>query len=225
MNRKKSTSEGEDLITLFSGVDSASVSDALDKLGIAGQALGIMPLERYEKVTIGAAFTVRYIPASQSRGNIGNYIDDVGVGDVVVIDNGGRRDCTVWGDIMTQYAGLRGIAGTVIDGTCRDVNRAISDHYPIFAAANWMRTGKDRVDLASVNEIVSIGGVQVRPGDIVVADANGVVFVPSDRALEVAKVAQRIEKSEAGIRDMIAGGATIAEAREAFSYMQLNRAE
>ena len=75
---------------------------------------------------------MRYLPASSPPGSVGDFIDDVATGDVVVIDNGGRKDCTVWGDIMTQYAGLRGIAGTVIDGVCRDVNRAISDDYPIF---------------------------------------------------------------------------------------------
>jgi regulator of RNase E activity RraA len=50
----------------------------------------------------------------------------------VVIDNGGRTDCTVWGDILTQYAGQRKVAGTVIGGVCRDVNRALADEYPLF---------------------------------------------------------------------------------------------
>lgn len=65
-----------------------------------------MPLTNY-KVTVGAAFTVRYVPASSPPGSVGDFIDNVAVGDVVVIDSGGRTDCTVWSDIMTQYAGLR----------------------------------------------------------------------------------------------------------------------
>ncbi len=82
---------------------------------------------------------------------------------------------------MTQYAGLRGIAGSVIDGVCRDVNRAISDDYPLFTAGRWMRTGKDRVQVGGINEPVGIGKVRVNPRDIVVADVNGVVIVPRDR--------------------------------------------
>ncbi|RAL09411.1 RraA-like protein [Aspergillus homomorphus CBS 101889] len=76
---------------------------------------------------VGPAFKVRYFPASDPPGSVGDFIDDVAVGDFVVIGNGGRTDCTVWGDIITQYAALRGISGAVIDGVCRDVNRAISD--------------------------------------------------------------------------------------------------
>ena len=224
-NPKKASPEDEELIALFVDSDTPGVSDALDKLGIPGQAFGIMPLANYQKVTVGPAFTVRYVPTSDPPGSVGDFIDDVAEGDFVVIDNGSRTDCTVWGDIMTQYAGLRGIAGTVIDGVCRDVNRAINDEYPLFTAGRWMRTGKDRVQVGGVNESVGIGKVRVNPRDIVVADANGVVIVPRARAREVAEVARRIEKSEEGIRALIAGGATIAEARKQLGYHTLQRHE
>ncbi|CAI7604667.1 unnamed protein product [Penicillium discolor] len=222
-NPKKAGPEDQELVALFSDLDTPAVSDALDKLGISGQAFGIMPLANYNKITVGPAFTVRYVPASDPPGSVGDFIDDVAVGDVVVIDNGGRTDCTVWGDIMTQYAGLRGIAGSIIDGVCRDVNRAINDDYPLFTAGRWMRTGKDRVQVGGVNQSIGIGKVRVEPRDIVVADANGVVVVPRDRAREVAEVARKVKKSEAGIREMIAGGATIAEAREQLGYHTLQR--
>ncbi|KAL5360156.1 ribonuclease E inhibitor RraA/Dimethylmenaquinone methyltransferase [Aspergillus floccosus] len=222
-NPNKAHPEDEDLVALFAGADTPAVSDALDKLGIPGQVSGIMPLANYVKVTVGPAFTVRYVPASDPPGSVGDFIDDVAVGDVVVIENGGRTDCTVWGDIMTQYAGLRGIAGSVIDGVCRDVNRALHADYPLFTAGRWMRTGKDRVQVGGVNETVGIGKVRVNPRDIVVADANGVVIVPRDRAREVAEVARMIEKSEEGIRELISSGASIAEAREQLGYHTLQR--
>lgn len=82
---------------------------------------------------------------------------------VVVIDNAGRLDATIWGDILTMVAHRRGIAGTVIDGVCRDISRAWNLGYPIFARDNTMRTGKDRVDLDQINVPVSIGGVRVAP--------------------------------------------------------------
>ncbi|KAJ5357138.1 hypothetical protein N7541_004296 [Penicillium brevicompactum] len=222
-NPKQASIEDQELVALFADSDTPGVSDALDKLGISGQAFGIMPLADYSKVTVGPAFTVRYVPASDPPGSVGDFIDDVAVGDVVVIDNGGRTDCTVWGDIMTQYAGIRGIAGSVIDGVCRDVNRALTDDFPLFTAGRWMRTGKDRVQVGGVNEAIGIGKVRVVPRDIVVADANGVVIVPRDRAREVAEVARSVEQKEAGIRKMIANGATISEAREQLGYHTLQR--
>jgi regulator of RNase E activity RraA len=222
-NVKCASAEDQELVRLFAGLDSPAVSDALDKLGIPGQAFGITPLTNYNKITVGPAFTVRYVPATDPPGSVGDFIDDVAAGDVVVIDNSGRTDCTVWGDIMTQYAGLRGIAGTVIDGVCRDVNLAINEQYPLFSAGRWMRTGKDRVQVGGVNEVIGVGKVHVKPRDIVVADANGVVIVPRNRVREVAEIARKIEESEAAIREMTSNGSTIAEARKALGYHTLQR--
>jgi len=222
-NPKKMSSEDRELVDLFAQADTPGVSDALDKLGINGQAFNIMPLDNYKKTTVGIAFTVRYVPASDPPGSVGDFIDDVAEGDFVVIDNHSRTDCTVWGDIMTQYAGLRKIAGTVIDGVCRDVDKALSDGYPLFTAGRWMRTGKDRVEVGGINEPIGIGNVRVNPRDIIVADANGVVVVPRHRAREVAKIAAAIENSETGIRDLIDAGATIGEARKQLGYHTLQR--
>ena len=216
-------SEDREIVALFHGLDTPGVSDALDKLGIPGQCLGIAPLDDYRRVVVGPAYTVRYVSASQPPGSVGDFIDDVAEGDVLVIDNAGRTDCTVWGDIMTQYAGLRKIAGTVIDGVCRDVGKALADEYPMFSRGRFMRTGKDRVEVASVNEPVSIGGARVCARDIVVADANGVVVVPRARAREVASAAHKVEAAEALIREKIAGGMTLGQARAALGYHTLQR--
>ncbi|MEJ5030308.1 RraA family protein [Comamonas sp. MYb21] len=213
--------EDQALVALFEGLDTPGVSDAMDKLGLHGQALGIMPLANYSKTVVGPAFTVKYVPASNPPGTVGDFIDDVAPGDVVVIDNDGRSDCTVWGDIMTQYAGLRGIAATVIDGVCRDVGKALGDNYPIFSVGRFMRTGKDRVQVESLNTTVAVGTVRVASRDIVVADANGVVIVPRHRARDVAATARKIEESESRIREQIAQGTSLGEARAALGYHQL----
>lgn len=209
------------LVELFEGLDTPGVSDAMDKLGLHGQALGIAPLAPYTKAVVGPAFTVKYVPASTPPGTVGDYIDDAAPGDIIVLDNDGRVDCTVWGDILTQYAGLRGIAGTVIDGVCRDVRRALDDNYPIFSTGHYMRTGKDRVQVDSVNTTVTIGTVRVAARDIVVADANGVVVVPRAWAQKVAETAHQIEDAESGIREQIAQGKTLGEARAALGYHTL----
>ncbi|WP_367375499.1 RraA family protein [Pseudomonas lini] len=215
--------EDQTLVALFEGLDTPGVSDALDKLGLPGQCLGVAPLDNYRKVIVGPAFTVQYVSASVPPGTVGDFIEDVAPGDVVVIDNGGRTDCTVWGDIMTQYAGTRQIAATVIDGVCRDVNKALGDGYPIFSKGRFMRTGKDRVQVKSVNQPVSIGSARVCSRDIVVADANGVVIVPRARAAEVAACARQIESVEADIRALITQGKSLKEARAALGYHNLQR--
>lgn len=224
-NPTKANAEDQELVALFEGLDTPGVSDALDKLGLHGQALAIAPLADYAKAVVGPAFTVKYVPASHPPGTVGDFIDDVAEGDVVVIDNDGRTDCTVWGDIMTQYAGLRGIAATVIDGVCRDVSKALGDNYPLFTAGRFMRTGKDRVQVESVNTTVGIGTVRVAARDIVVADANGVVVVPRGRAREVAETARRIEEVESRIREQIAQGKSLGEARAALGYHKLQTKE
>lgn len=215
--------QDQELVALFAGLDTPGVSDALDKLGLPGQCLGIMPLDNYRQVVVGPAFTVRYVSASTPPGTVGNFVDDVAEGDVVVIDNDGRTDCTVWGDIMTQYAGSQRIAATVIDGVCRDVSKALGDGYPLFTKGRFMRTGKDRVEVEAVNQPVSIGQARVCARDIVVADANGVVIVPRDRAHEVAACARSIEAVEARIRALLDEGKSLREARAALGYHTLQR--
>jgi regulator of RNase E activity RraA len=217
------SAEDRELVALFEGLDTPSVSDAMDKLGLPGQCLGIAALDDYRKTVVGPAFTIKYVSASIPPGSVGDFIDDVAPGDVIVIDNDGRTDCTVWGDIMTQYAGAREIAATVIDGVCRDVARALDDGYPMFSRGRFMRTGKDRVQVASINGPVSIGTARVAARDIVVGDANGVVVVPRDRAREVAALAREIEDTESQIRARIAHGMTLGEARAALGYHTLQR--
>ncbi|NVZ72317.1 RraA family protein [Pseudomonas costantinii] len=217
------SAEDQQLVALFEGLDTPGVSDAMDKLGIPGQCLGIAPLDNYRGAVVGPAFTVQYAPAGMPPGSVGDFIDDVLPGDVVVIANAGRTDCTVWGDIMTQYSGTRGIAATVIDGVCRDVSKALDDGYPLFTKGRYMRTGKDRVEVLSVNQPVAISGARVCARDIVVADANGVLVVPRARAAEVASVARQIEVVEAQIRAQIESGKTLKQARESLGYHTLQR--
>lgn len=213
----------QQLVALFEGLDTPGVSDAMDKLGIPGQCLGIAPLDNYRGTVVGPAFTVQYVPANTPPGSVGDFIEDVLPGDVVVIANAGRTDCTVWGDIMTQYAGTRGIAATVIDGVCRDVSKALGDGYPLFTRGRYMRTGKDRVEVLSVNQPVAVSETRVCARDIVVADANGVLVVPRARAAEVAQVARQIEAVESQIRAQIEAGKTLKQARESLGYHTLQR--
>jgi 4-hydroxy-4-methyl-2-oxoglutarate aldolase len=210
---------GDELERLAS-LSTAGVSDALDRVGIAGQCLGIRPLDRSFRLA-GRAVTVRYGPVGEEPGTVGDYVDDFGPGQVVVLDNQGRVDATVWGDLLTVTAHRRGVAGTVIDGVCRDADRSLELGYPIFSRGNWMRTGKDRVRVDGLDVPVTVGGVRVEPGDLLLGDADGVVAVPAARAAEVLAAAEEIEAAEDRIRAAVMAGADLRAARAAAGYHSL----
>lgn len=210
----------DDILKRLRALSTPGVSDAMDRLGIAGQCLGIMPLDRSFRLA-GAAFTVSYVDAGESGGTVGDFLDDLGPGQVAVLDNAGRLDATVWGDLMTTVARRRGVEGTVIDGVCRDLDRALQEDYPLFTRGNWMRTGKDRVRLAATGVPVTIGGVVVSPGDLLLGDVNGLVALPAGRAGEIIEAAEEIEAAEAAIRAEIIAGADLRDARARAGYHRL----
>ncbi|MEU8972897.1 RraA family protein [Streptomyces monashensis] len=205
---------------LAADLSTASVSDALDSLGLTGSLHGIGALRQGQR-TVGPLFTVIYEPVDSAGGTVGDFLDDVPAGAVILIDNAGRTDCTVWGGIMSQTAHARGIAGTVVNGACRDVAVATAADYPIWSVSRFMRTGKDRVRAAAVQTAVTIDGVLIHPGDILVADDDGAVAVPAARWDEVAGMAQRIDRVEEAIVEAVRGGATLAQARARHGYHSL----
>lgn len=207
-------------IAQLSRMDTTTVSDALDKLGIPGQCLGIKPLDPLFRVA-GPAFTIRYVPCGTRGGTVGDYIDDLPAGTVVALDNQQRMDATVWGDILTIVANRKGLGGTVIDGVCRDAPRSIELKYPIFARASHMRTGKDRVAVDAMQVSISIGGVRVNPGDFMLGDWDGVVVVPQERIEQVAEVARQIEEAEDRIRAAVENGDRLDVARKNQGYHSL----
>ena len=212
--------EQDKAVEQAAGLDTATLSDALDKLGIAGVCLGIKPLDPKFRL-VGRAFTLRYVGAEQPAGTVGDYIDDVPEGDVVVIDNGGRPDATVWGDILTEVAFHKDLGGTLIDGACRDVALSIKLGYPIYSRSYSMRTGKDRVQLQAVNEVVTIGEARVAPGDLLRGDADGVLVIPRAHEQAVLETAQAIHDAEENIRAECRKGTPLRAAREKFRYHQL----
>jgi len=205
-------------------LDTATLSDALDKHGILGQCHKIHGRDHRFRLT-GRAYTLRYGPAATPPGTVGDYIDDVPPGAVVVLNNSGREDCTVWGDILTEIAHRRGIAGTVIDGVCRDVALALELGYPIFSRGHWMRTGKDRVQVEAVNVPVNIGHARVCPGDLLRGDADGVIVIPAEHEEQVLAAAEQIHAAEAHIRQAVKSGKRLDDARREYGYHTLQTRE
>jgi regulator of RNase E activity RraA len=205
-------------------LSTSTVSDALDKLGLVGAVEGLIPLDPDTDIA-GQAFTVAYLPAGHMGGTVGDFLDDLGPGDVIAIDNRGRTDCTVWGNIMTEVAKRRGIEGTVIDGVNRDLQESREYDYPIWSRRGHMRTGKDRVTLQAVSVPICLGTVRVEPGDLIRADGNGVVVVPLAHVHTVLDTAEAIEEKENAILTEIRKGVPLGKARALHGYHALQTPE
>lgn len=188
-----------DGLDAFRQISTSTISDALDRLGLPGAILGLRPVVVPPNRICGQTVTLLYMSAGVNGGNVGDYMDVPQAGDILALDNRGRVDCTVWGDILTEVALQKGLAGTVIDGINRDIDAPGVTDYPVFSRGVAMRTGKDRVTLEGVNVPIILADVRVDPGDILVADGSGVVAVPHLKAEEVLAVAAEIEERENGM--------------------------
>jgi 4-hydroxy-4-methyl-2-oxoglutarate aldolase len=201
----------------LSHLKTATLSDALDSLGIVGGCEGLRPLARGTRI-VGPALTLRYLPSGVGGGTVGDYLHLTKPGDVIVIDNAGRTDCTVWGGILSELAHKAGLAGTVIDGVSRDVDRTIEVGYPLFSRGPHMVTGKGRIALEQINGPVALGRVRVEAGDIVVGDDTGVVIIPASRFEAVVDRALAIEEAEQAVLKDVESGMSLEAARQRHNY-------
>lgn len=200
-----------------------NISDALDKLTISGAALGIHPMYVTKKV-IGRAVTVKMTAAglTKSKHHLAiEAIDEACAGDVIVIDNGGRRDVSCWGEILGNAARIKGIEGVIIDGAARDIDDNEAIGFPVYARAAVPRTARGRIMQESYNCLIQLSGVQVRPGDIVMGDKSGVVVIPQERFEEVLVLAEQICEKEIAMVDEIQRGASLLEVDRQSNYERM----
>lgn len=201
-------------------LDTAALSDAMDSIGVPCVLTGIQTRVPGASVA-GIAFTVTYRPIDHTVDgfrNAANYIDDVPADSVVVVDNAGSTECTTWGGLLTSVALRRGIAGTVIHGSARDIREIREQGYPLFTTAVRMVSGKNRVELATTGEEILIGEVRVRAGDVIVADDNGAIAIPVELVEDVIARAEKVERTEELIAQAASGGIRLDEARRQFRY-------
>lgn len=179
--------------------DTCAVSDALDALGITGAALGLHSVTTSEPF-VGRAVTVELTddisrPSSRHLGT--DAIDASGPGNVIVVAHDGSLTVSGWGGVLSAGASARGIAGVIVDGAVRDVDQAAAYGLPVFARESVPRTARGRVVQKDWNVPVEIAGVRVTPGDYVIADGSGVVFVPAAEIENVLAKAESIVQREA----------------------------
>ena len=208
----------------FEKLSSTNLSDAMDALGFRGYTFGIRPMwEKWRKV-VGPAVTMRMTAAGQTpqKTHLGmNAISAARPGDVIVIENGGRMDSSCWGGVLANSAKTKGLTATLVDGCVRDLDDCIDCDYPVFARGTVVCTARGRVIEAGTNEIINFGGVQVRPGDIVLGDSSGVVVVPQERIEEVLAKAEQLWQKEEDMIAEIRSGADILEVDAKYNYNKM----
>ncbi|MFE6779301.1 isocitrate/isopropylmalate family dehydrogenase [Streptomyces sp. NPDC057702] len=218
--REEEAPTPDEVVDRLGCLDTASVSDALDSLGVGGALAGLTPRVPGARA-VGRAFTVTYRPLDSAEPgfrNAADYLDDVPEGAFVVVDNAGSTTCTTWGSLLTRLARRRRIRATALHGSARDIAETRATGYPLFSTGVTMVSGKNRVELAATGQDVVIGAVTVRPGDIVVADDDGVLVVPAEHAADVATRAERVERTETAIARALDADQRLDAARRQFGY-------
>jgi regulator of RNase E activity RraA len=187
-----------EVIRAFRSITTASVADALWGLGVSGHMSH--EIKPFMKVKIvGPAATVREAPTAERvpPSHALELIDQSPAGSVIVIGIDGFRDVAVWGGLMTAGAVANELEGAVLDGGVRDVEEIERDFgFPVFSRSICPATTVGRFKTVAANEPVTVGGVTVYPGDLIVGDRDGVVVVPADKVEAVLKAAQDIEDRE-----------------------------
>jgi 4-hydroxy-4-methyl-2-oxoglutarate aldolase len=219
-----------ELISRLRALDTCAVSDALDKHGLPCAVSGLRPLAA-QRPTAGRAVTVLLgVPAAAPKPAAGAdapkrhlstaAVDASGPGDVIVVAHQGRTDCAGWGGLLSRAAVFRGIDGVVVDGAARDLAEAAQAGLPVFASASTAVTARGRAVEVSWGEPIECAGVPVAPGDLVLADAGGVVVIPSAHAEAVLATAERIAATEAAMAAALEAGRPVSEVMGA-SYEEL----
>lgn len=221
----------ETLVAEYLKLSTPNVSDGLDRLGIKGAPHGIGPLWPACKKIVGPAATMKLVALgeglkepSAAMGSL-EAVKAANLGDVLVIDHGGRLDVNSYGGIVgftTQHFGL---VGCVIDGVTRDVDEYKELGFSVYGKGIIQQSIRNRCDFAGHGIDVELGGVKVRPGDFIMADDNGVLVIPVEHLEEVLEIAKGCKATEDKIIDEIRNGAEPVAAHEKVAYDNMTQAE
>lgn len=201
------------LLDRLVSLDTNTVSDALDFLGLPGATCGLRPLWDCPKVA-GRASTIQLGPKRDDRPTvhlISPVIDAIDGDDRVLVIAGGLDGISCWGDILANAARAKGIRGSIIDGLSRDIEGSESIGYPVFGRGVTMISARNRVVQTGAGEPVTMAGVTVHEGDYVIADRCGAVFVPAAHIDAVLDLGERIARRQDGMVAAVRQGRPVAE--------------
>lgn len=189
------------------------ISDALDEIGINGAISGISA-QRYDQGRIaGRALPVKFTKKSADPdawrfgGGIGKPLEAVlktmSNGQIVVMDLDGTINATAWGGLASKLAQKKGVLGTIMHGTCRDLEEIRECGYPVWAIGVCPRRSRNDFTFGSINEPIYVTEVKICKNDIIVADQSGVVCVPKDKINEVLTLLEKISHQEYILEDQV----------------------
>jgi regulator of RNase E activity RraA len=213
----------EAIIERLAKLDTCAVSDGMDRLGLKGATYGVRPMWPCPKI-VGRAVTMKIKPAGleKPKQHLGTAaIVAADRGDIIVIDNGGRPDNSCWGGLLSLAARTKGLSGVVVDGACRDIDESRDLGFPVYARGVVPMTARGRIMEASHNQEIQFAGVQVYPGDLVIADGSGVVIISRLKEEEVVREAEVVAATEARMADGIRQGMSVLEVLEKLGYEQM----
>ena len=205
-------------------LSTTNIADALDALGLKGATCGIRPMWEAAPRITGRAVTLKLTAAGLTKGknHLGVMaIETAAKGDIIVIDNAGRMDTSCWGGILANGAKTKGISGIVVDGCVRDLDDIMQADFPAYARGTVVATARGRIMEESTNAMIQFGGIQVRPGDVILADRSGVVVIPQEELDRVLDKAEEFYAKEEAMVAEILSGKSMLEVDNKFNYEKM----
>ncbi|CAN1547123.1 MenG Demethylmenaquinone methyltransferase [Burkholderiaceae bacterium] len=207
-----------ELAQQFLGISTSTIGNVLDSLRINAIMPGLRPVVLPMRMA-GVAFTVKavvgklgdYMPGDFSLGDV---IDNLQAGDVVVIDLGGQEVAS-WGGLAALAAKLRGAAGLAVHGGVRDIDEIMNCGFPVYSRHVTPLSPRTRVKIVGLNLEICIGDVQILPQDIIVGDSTGLVRVPANIAREVLDEVLVLNKKDDEAMRLIRDGGSFKNALSA----------
>lgn len=204
----------EEIVRQFCQMPTGFVTDAFSRLGLVGWSEGVYPLSRTARKIVGRAVTIHYQPkrggGAKKPSHYEVMLNTARPGDVLVIAAEGTP-CWLLGENQAHWAMYHGLAGIIVDGCVRDADEIAELTMPVFARGAGTRPFSTHLELAEVNVPVEFAGTQIRPGDIVVGDGDGLVVIPADKAGEVLFQALDIAVLEKEMENSIKTQASLPE--------------
>ncbi|MEJ2801217.1 RraA family protein [Comamonadaceae bacterium PP-2] len=211
-----------ELLRRFEKTQTAVVCDVLREHCLLDQAFpSSLQALRPERTVAGLAFTVKSSPNTRISGELtyrGQMLDELGDHAFVVWDTSGDERATLWGGVMTATVVNKGVRGALIDGGIRDTQQILDKDFPVFYRYRSPNGSLGRCLITHYQIPVKIGDVFVKPGDVVLGDADGVIAIPRDIAYDVLQRAEEIIDNEKKIFGWVAEGQSIEEITEKGGY-------
>ncbi len=204
----------QDFVARLKRLDCCAVSDALDKLHLAGVVVGLAPLTSKRRIA-GRVLTIKLgvgePPPGKPRHIGTTAIESAQAGDIIAVEQRSGMTAAAWGGILARGAKLRRVAGVIAEGPARDLDEARDLDFPVFARGATPVTARGRIVELANNVPITIGDVEVRPGEYAIADASGVAFIAAENIERVLATAEEIAKREAAMVRSLRKGKRITE--------------